>query len=198
LPTRDIEEALEGATVDRLLSRTAVSEVTEVLWEEYEAFSQRDLSGFEVDYLFPDAVYESVRRQSGGKRSALCAWAIWADGAKVMPHMALGDKESHANWLDFLRDVARRGLSAPVLVTMEGSSGLIRAVAEVFPRSLRQRGLAHKVRNVTDKVPDRARHEVKAAVQAAYYAPNREIADMIAAETLNSYQSLYPSVMKSF
>jgi len=32
---------------------------------------------------------------------------------------------------------------------------------------------------VTHKVPDRARDEVKAAVQAAYYAPNREIAEMI-------------------
>jgi len=47
-------------------------------------------------------------------------------------------------------------------------------------------------------VPDIARHEVKAAVQAAYYAPNREIAEMIAAETLKAYQSLYPSAMRSF
>ena len=70
LSTRDIEEALEEATGDRLLSRTAVSELTETLWEEYEAFSQRDLSGFEVEYLFLDAVYESVRRQGGGKEVA--------------------------------------------------------------------------------------------------------------------------------
>jgi len=198
LSTRDIEEALEGATGDRLLSRTAVSELTEVLWEEYEAFSQRDLSGFEVEYLFLDAVYESLRRQGGGKEGVLCAWAICACGGKVMLHMALGNKESYANWLDFLRDMVRRGLSAPVLATTDGSPGLIRAVEEVFPHSLRQRCLAHKVRNVTDKVPDRTRHEVKAAVQAAYYAPNREIADMIATETLKSYQSLYPSAMKSF
>jgi len=34
--------------------------------------------------------------------------------------------------------------------------------------------------------------------QAAYYTPNREIPEMIAAETLKNYQSLYPSAMKSF
>lgn len=50
LSTRDIEAAFVDASGDRLLSRTAVSEVTEVLWEEYESFSQRDLSGFELEY----------------------------------------------------------------------------------------------------------------------------------------------------
>jgi putative transposase len=63
---------------------------------------------------------------------------------------------------------------------------------------LRQRCLAHKTRNVTDKVPDSARAEVKAAVQAAYYAPNQEVARMIAADVLETYQALYPSAMKSF
>jgi putative transposase len=198
LSTRDIEDALEEASGDRLLSRTAVSQVTEVLWEEYEAFAQRDLSGFEVEYLFLDAVYESLRLQTGGKEGVLCAWGICADGRKMMLHLALGNKESYENWLEFLRDLVKRGLRAPILVTTDGAPGLIRAVAEVFPCSLRQRCLAHKTRNVTDKVPDSARDEVKAAVRAAYYAPNREVADMIAADVLRTYQDRYPSAMRSF
>lgn len=198
LSTRDIEDALQEATGDRLLSRTAVSQLTDVLWEEYEAFAQRDLSGFEVEYLFLDAVYESLREQGGGKEGVLCAWAVCADGRKVMLHLALGNKESYENWLDFLRDMVKRGLPEPVQITTDGSPGLIRAVEEVFPNSLRQRCLAHKTRNVTDKVPDSARAEVKAAVQAAYYAPNQEVARMIAANVLETYQALYPSAMKSF
>jgi putative transposase len=198
LSTRDIEDALEEATGYRLLSRTAVSQVTEVLWEEYEAFAERDLSDFEVEYLFVDAVYESLRQQGGGKEGVLCAWAICADGRKTLLHLALGNKESYDNWLEFLRDLVKRGLRPPVQVTTDGAPGLVRAVTEVFPRSLRQRCLAHKTRNVLDKVPDSARDEVKAAVQAAYYAPNRDIADQIAAEVLKIYQSRYPSAMRSF
>ncbi len=198
LSTRDIEDALQEATGDRLLSRTAVSQLTDVLWEEYGAFAQRDLSGFEVEYLFLDAVYESLREQGGGKEGVLCAWAVCADGRKVMLHLALGNKESYENWLDFLRDMVKRGLRAPVLVTTDGSPGLIRAVEEIFPHSLRQRCLAHKTRNVIGKVPDHARAEVKAAVQAAYYAPSQEVARMIAADVLETYQALYPSAMKSF
>lgn len=198
LSTRDIEEALEQATGQRLLSRSAVSELSESLWEDYQAFTRRDLSDFAVEYLFLDAVFESLRRQGGGKEGLLCAWGICADGRKVLLHLALGNKESYANWLDFLRDMVARGLRPPVLVTSDGAPGLIRAVAEVFPHSLRQRCLAHKVRNVTDKVSESARTEVKAAVQAAYYAPNQEVARMVAAEVLRRYQGAYPAAMKAF
>ena len=198
LSTRDIEMALEEATGDRLLSRTAVSQITEVLWDEYKAFAERDLSGFEVAYLFLDAVYESLRQQGGGKEGVLCAWAICADGRKVMLHLALGNKESYPNWLEFLRDMVKRGLRTPVLVNTDGAPGLIRAVEEVFPNSLRQRCLAHKTRNVTDKVPDSARAEVKGAIRAAYYAPNREVAKMVAADVLKTYHSRFPSAMRSF
>jgi transposase-like protein len=198
LSTRDIEDALEEATGNRLLSRTAVSQITEVLWDEYEAFAERDLSGFEVEYLFLDAVYESLRQQGGGKEGILSAWAICADGRKVMLHLALGSKESYPNWLEFLRDMVRRGLQTPVLVTTDGAPGLIRAVNEIFPNSLRQRCLAHKTRNVTDKLPDSVRAEIKTTIRAAYYAPNREVADMIAADMLKAYQRDYPAAMRSF
>ena len=92
LSTRDIEEAIAEATGERLLSRTAVSRLTETIWEDYQAFVARGLSGFPVVYLFLDAVFESLRRQSGGKEGILCAWAICADGRKVLLHMELGEQ----------------------------------------------------------------------------------------------------------
>ena len=65
LSTRDIEDALLEATGDMVLSKTAVSEVTEQMNEEFEAFQNRDLSSFQVEYLFLDAIYESIRKQYG-------------------------------------------------------------------------------------------------------------------------------------
>jgi len=44
LSTRDIEDALLEATGEKILSRTSVSKVTEILWEEFEDFRNRDLS----------------------------------------------------------------------------------------------------------------------------------------------------------
>src|SRR4051812_1439409 len=43
LSTRDIEDAFTDEAGRRLLSRAAVSEITERLWAEYEAFTTRDL-----------------------------------------------------------------------------------------------------------------------------------------------------------
>jgi putative transposase len=93
--------------------------------------------------------------------------------------------------------MVKRGLQTPVLVTTDGTPGLIRAVGQVFRCSLRQRCLAHKTRNVTDKVPDSVPAEIRNAVRAAYYALNPEVADMIAADVLSTYQRDYPAAMHS-
>ena len=198
LSTRDIEDAFREVTGDLLLSRTAVSAITDQLWADYQAFSERDLSCFEVEYLFLDGVYESLRRLAGLKEGVLVAWGICRDGQKVLLHMGLGNKESYTAWQDFIRDMQARGLQEPVLVTIDGAPGLIRAVEEAWPNSLRQRCLAHKIRNVIDKVPKDAQAELKAMVHSAYYAPNREVAEMIAKDLLERYQDQYPSAMKSF
>jgi len=198
LSTRDIEETFRQGTGESLLSRTAVSQLTEQLWDDYQAFCERDLSGFQIEYLFLDGVYESLRIQAGLKEGVLVAWGICRSGQKVFLHLALGSKESFTAWRDCLRDLVRRGLNVPVQITTDGAPGLIRAVEEMWPKSLRQRCLAHKVRNILDKVPDYARAEVKAAVHNAYYASSRELAERMAAETLEQYQELYPSAMKSF
>ena len=82
LSTRDIEDAFTDERGRRLLSRAAVSEITERLWAEYEAFSKRDLSEHAIAYLYVDGIAERLR--PGQKREAvLAAWGIgdrWAQG----------------------------------------------------------------------------------------------------------------------
>ena len=83
LSTRDIEDTFTDETGQRLLSRAAVSEVTERLWAEYEDFCKRDLSEHGVVYLFVDGIAERLR--PGQRREAvLAAWGIGEDGRKVL------------------------------------------------------------------------------------------------------------------
>jgi len=197
LSVRDIEDALRDATGDRLLSRSAVSELTEMLWEDYRAFCERDLSMLEPEYLFIDAVYEPLQPW-GGRQGILCAWAICDDGRKLMIHLALGSRESYDDCLDFIRDMVRRGLRLPVLITTDGAPGLIRAADEVWPKSLRQRCLAHKMRNILDKTPRTLQEELKRRVQDVFYAPALDMARDRAADVLREYQALCPSAMRAF
>ena len=198
LSTRDIEDAFTDATGRCLLGRSAVSELTDTLWEEYEAFCQRDLSQFEVIYLFVDGVYESLRRQGGPKEALLCAWAILADGRRVPLHVALGNRESYEGWLEFLRGMVARGLAPPLTMTSDGAPGLLRALEEVFPQSVRIRCWMHKMQNVLGKLPEAARAEVKKWLAAVRDAPTLEQGRQMAAHVMELYEREYPAAMKSF
>jgi len=129
LSTRDIEAVFADGDGRSLLSRTAVSEVTERLWAEYEAFAGRDLSEFDATYLFVDGIAE--RLHLGQPREAvLAAWGILADGKKALLHLAPGTKEDTASCKEFFRDMRRRGLPDPLLVASDGAPGMIRAIEE--------------------------------------------------------------------
>ena len=197
LSTRDIEDSLRDATGKRLISASGVSTVTERLWEEYQAFTRRDLSGFAVEYLFVDAIYESLRLQAGTAEALLCAWGILADGRKVLLHLTLGNRESYRAWHGMLRNLVRRGLREPISITSDGAPGLLRAIKEVWPKSLRLRCWVHRMRNVLDKVPDAARAEVKAHVSAISDAPTYETGRDTAAAVLAKFDRLYPTAMES-
>src|SRR2546430_13766726 len=93
LSTRDIEAAFRDARGASVLSRTAVSQVTERLWQEYEAFAGRDRSEFLVAYLFVDRVAE--RLHAGLPREAvLCVWGSPRTGARCCSTCA-GDEGGH-------------------------------------------------------------------------------------------------------
>src|SRR5262249_4432121 len=150
-----------------LLRRTAVSQGTERLWQEYEAFATRDLSEFTVAYLFVDGV--AGRLHAGMPREAvLCAWAITEEGRKVLRHLAPGTNEAAASTTPFFEDLKRRGLPDPLRVVTDGAAGLIRAVETCFPRTLRQRCLAHRMRNLRGKVPEATWPDVTIRARACY------------------------------
>ena len=50
LSVRDIEDAFKDETGRLLLSRTAVSEIGDRLWADYQDFITRDLSEFDIAY----------------------------------------------------------------------------------------------------------------------------------------------------
>jgi len=93
LSQRDIEFGLEKALGQFVLSKSAVSELTDTLSQEYEAFRTRDLSGYEVASLCMDAVSEPLRRW-GSKTGVFCVWAICVEGRKVLLTLSTANRES--------------------------------------------------------------------------------------------------------
>ncbi|HEV2359546.1 MAG TPA: transposase [bacterium] len=114
-----------------------------------------------------------------------------------MLHLTLGNKESYRCWLGMLRDLVRRGLRPPVSITSDGAPGLLRAIKETWPKSLRIRCWVHRMRNVLDKVPDAARAEVKAHLVAIRDAPTYEVGRQTAMAVLARFERTYPTAMAS-
>jgi putative transposase len=201
LSTRDIEDLLkelsdDGQTV--LLSRSSVSQVTEALWEQFDAFTKRDLSDFDVVYLFADAVYESLRQQACCKQAVLVTWGILRDGSKVLLHMSLGNRESGDSWLEHFRSLVSRGMPTPLTVTSDGAPGLVKAVEAMWPEAERIRCWFHKMQNVLDKVPDGMRETVKRLLADVRDAPDHETGQARAAEFIEQYRAKLPSAAACF
>jgi hypothetical protein len=89
--------------------------------------------------------------------------------------LAPGTKEDTASGREFFQDMRRRGLPDPLLVVSDGAPGIIRAIEECLPRSLRQRCLAHKMRNLQGKVPEDVWPEFKARATACFAIGEREV-----------------------
>ena len=55
-----------------------------------------------------------------------------------------------------------------MLIVTDGNPGVLKAIAEVFPRSLKQRCQKHRLENILGKAPKEVRDELKAAILESF------------------------------
>lgn len=163
LSVRDVEATLaEALGSEAALSKSTVSRICEAIKVEFEAWRTRDLSKITLDYLFLDGSHFKFH-PGASSEPVLCAWGITSEGQPMFIGLSPGESESYDAWASFLGDLLSRGLTPPLLVISDGAPGLIGAAEAVLAKSLRQRCLIHRARNVLAKVPTNAQREVKAA-----------------------------------
>src|SRR3989440_4383186 len=156
LSVRDVEAALADALGPQAtLSKSTVSRVCQAIAEEFNTWRQRRLDDVELDYLFLDG---SHFKMHPGTRTepVLAAWGITTAGKPVLVGLDPAANEGNDAWDDFLDGLTRRGLRPPLLVISDGAAGLIGAIDRSLTRSLRQRCLIHRGRNLLAKVPAHA------------------------------------------
>lgn len=197
LSTRDVETILQDLLGGRGISRSVVSQLTERLGEDMERFRKRDLSGERFWYLFLDGTFVKYRIESEKKEPVLAAYGIREDGGKVLLGLAPGSRESATAWKSFLNDMRARGLRAPVLVTSDGNPGVISAIEEVWPYTLRQRCQKHRMENVLDRVPRNFHEELKRATFSAFHHEGTyEDGLAVAKKVVEKYEKKFPEAMK--
>lgn len=101
----------------------------------------------------------------------LVALGITSDGSKHVLGVREGATENAASCKELLGDLVARGLPADrsILAVIDGSKALVKALRAVFGgHVIVQRCQAHKVRNVVEQLPEKARAGVRAAMRQAY------------------------------
>jgi len=174
LSTRDFKRALGGFWGEAGLSRSSVSRANETLKEAFSAWRKRDLSKEEVVYLFLDGVYLKMHVGNSAAEAVLVAHGITAQGKRALLGVILGGRESEDSWKALLLDLEGRGMKAPALAIHDGNQGLIKALRCVWKDVPRQRCIAHKIRNVLDRVPKKHQARVKRELVKVFYSASLE------------------------
>ncbi len=124
-----------------------------------------DLSGLDLVALMIDGVHFA-------EACCIVAMGIGIDGVKHPLALVEGSTENATLVTELLVDLRERGLDVtrPMLVGLDGSKALRKAVLDVLDHPVIQRCQLHKVRNVKDHLPQRLRSTVGRRMTDAYHA----------------------------
>ncbi len=196
LSTRKVKKAVGKLIGQKGLSHQNVMRISGRIVEEFNVWKKRDLSTLQVVYLILDGIRLGVRAETTEKEAVLVAWAFMEDGSRELVGVSLGNRESYSAWKGFLEDLVRRGMSDPMLTIIDGCTGLIKAVDDVFPESDKQRCTKHKTENILDKVLEQDRASVKESVRRVFYASTYEHAKEAVELFKKKWSMKYPSAVE--
>jgi putative transposase len=171
LSTRHYDAGLEpvGARTEQAATATSRSAVSRRFVAQTEtalaALLAADLTSLDLVALMVDGVHF-------GEHTCVVALGIGIDGSKHPLSLVEGSTENTTLVTDLIVGLRERGLDVtkPILVVLDGSKALRRAVLDVFDRPVIARCQLHKIRNVQDRLPEKLRSVVASRMRRAYHA----------------------------
>lgn len=199
LSTGDFREALPALLGDEAtagLSPTPITRLTAAWQQEYEAFRKRDIRSKRFAYLWADGVHFRIRLEDD-RLCTLVLIGVREDGSKELVAVEDGYRESKESWLSVLRDLAARGVEAPLLAIGDGALGFWAALGEVWPEAAEQSCWVHRLANVLDKLPKRLQGKAKSQLHEIFHAETKEIAEEQVDQFEADYKDKYPKAVAS-
>jgi putative transposase len=161
-------ESTASGTSKSAISRRFVAATEHALAELLAA----DLTSLDLVALMVDGIRVA-------EHCCVVALGVTIDGTKIPLGLVEGATENATVVTDLLAGLRERGLEVtrPILVVIDGAKALRRAVCDVFDHPVIQRCQLHKLRNVSDRLPDALASTVAKRMRQAY-----RLADPLLAE----------------
>jgi transposase-like protein len=162
LPAMAASVGLSKSSVSRAMKQASAATLKQLM---ERSFSAQDMLAVYIDGI-----------EAAGHH-VLAAVGLESSGAKHLLGLAAGSSENARVVKDLLHSLVERGIDASLkrLFVIDGSKAIRSAIDEVYgEQALVQRCRTHKLRNVTERLPEVMRAQVKSVMHAAYQLPERE------------------------
>jgi putative transposase len=195
MTTRDIQAHLQEIYQVEL-SAELISNVTDAVWEEVQAWQGRPLEAqYPIVYL--DALYVKMRDNGQVQnRAVYVAIGINLEGAKEVLGLWTNANEGAKFWLQVLTDLKNRGVRDIFIACVDGLKGFPEAIETVFPKTQVQLCIVHMVRASLNYVNWKERKRVAADLRAIYRATTEEQAERALQQFAAQWDAKYPTIAK--
>lgn len=158
------------------ISAGKISAITDQVLPEIQAWRTRRLrSLYAIVYL--DAVHFKVRHEGQyDSRAFYTVYGIDAEGQRDLLGLYINESEGANRWGLVLEDIRERGVEDVLVFCTDDLSGFSQAISEVYPLSIIQKCIVHKVRSSTRFVDDKDTKALRKDLRTVYTAPTREAA----------------------
>lgn len=190
--TRKVDRLVEQLGIDGM-TKDRVSAICRGLDEQVDAFRNRPLEG-SYPYLWLDAKHVKVRDHGRVVSKALVvAYAVHHTGVREVIGLDIGEVESGAFWVEFLRSLKQRGLDGVRLAISDQHEGLKAAIARVLACPW-QRCTVHFLRDMVMHCRRDQRNLVAAALREVFNAKDRQDARERVSHVLERLAGVAPKV----
>ena len=173
------------------LSASVITRLTTDWQRERDQFAHRSLKDVDYVYVYADGIHFNVRLEEA-RLCSLVIVGVRSDGRKELVSISDGHRESIESWADVLRDLKRRGMTAPVLAVGDGALGFWGALSDVFTETAHQRCWVHKLANVMNALPKSAQPAARAALKEVRDAEDRDHAEQALDQFVKEYEAKWP------
>lgn len=196
LATRDFEGTLRAFLgADAPLSAATIARTNQRLCADLDTWNERRLDELELVFAWADGIYLGAGPDDQ-RRVFLVILGADRRGEKHLVALRDALSESEAGWEDLFADLHKRGLRAPALLIADGANGLWAAAQKAWPGVAEQRCWLHKIRNIEEKLPVKARPAVRKVLSEIMHAEHEAEARRKLNQLAKSYERAHPDAAR--
>lgn len=198
----DIQDFLTEV-FDHSVSPSTISELTKTFSQFRKAWENSSLEKY-YKAVFCDAIFVTVKRgNSYSKEGIFVAIGVREDNKRELLVLDINPIESAKTWNEFLTNLRdKRGVEQIDLLVADGLSYMEDELAKVYPKTLFQKCVVHKMRNILNKTKPKDKLEIGQDLKEVFdnfeSTSTIEKAKVKMNKFLKKWEKIYPNFKHQF